>query len=103
MQNTTSKPKLYILNQGFLGKDNRLLPKYIIKQLRQIERTFPSECRKLEWDIYSNHNRWILTFWDNGHNSTRFLVNQIIPCLDNDGYQEEISRKPKVTIYINKL
>lgn len=103
MQNQTLKPKLYILNTRFTGVNYQLLPKYILKQLRQMERTFPQECRNLEWDVYSNCNRWILTFWDNGHTNTKFLVNHIIPCIDNNGYREEISRKPKVIIYINKL
>lgn len=102
MQNLSHKPKLYILNGCFTGINYQLLPKYILKQLRQVERTFPQETRKLEWDVYSNCQRWILTFWDKGHTSTKFLVNHILPCIDNNGYQEEIYKHPKVIIFINK-
>lgn len=101
MQNL-NKPKLYILNKGFQGASYQLLPKYILKQLRNLERNFTSECRKLEWDLTYNKFKWIITIWDNGHNNSKFLINHILPSIENDGFKEESSRKPKIIIYINK-
>lgn len=99
MQTKFNKPKLYILDSGFTGTSNyQLLPNYLLKQLRQIERVFHQESRKLEWDLYSNKQRWIITFWDMGHTNTKFLVNHILPFIENNGFREEISKHPKITI-----
>lgn len=102
-QTTTNKQqKLYILQSGFTGKNLKLIPKYLLKELRTLERTFPSESRKLEWDLYSNCTRWILTLWDNGHSTNKFMVNHILPIIDHVSWKEDTSRVPKIILYINK-
>ena len=98
----TKQQKLYILNTNFSGRNYRMCPKHIMKQLRTVERTFPSEARKLEWDFYSHLNQWVLIFWDNGHGTAKFLINHVLPCIEHFNYKEEQSRHPKVVIFINK-